>query len=131
MNRIRGGLSVDAPLRLVVLFGSRSTGRARPGSDVDIAIVPRDPGWSIWEEGQLAARLESALGLSVDIVRLDLASTLLSWEVVKTGVLVCAETPEDWTRIVVSVMAEHADFAPLAERTARSFFRRVAESRVP
>lgn len=31
-------------LRLCVLFGSRATGRARPGSDVDLAVWPSPPG---------------------------------------------------------------------------------------
>jgi predicted nucleotidyltransferase len=128
VDRLRGQLGDDAGLRLAVLFGSRSTGRARPDSDVDVAIVPREPDWSIWEEGRLASRLETALGLPVDVVRLDLASTLLRWEIVRTGVPIVADSPEEWTRTLVSVTAEHADFAPIAERAARSFLHRLAEA---
>lgn len=34
----------ERELRLCVLFGSRATGRARPGSDVDLAVWPSPPG---------------------------------------------------------------------------------------
>lgn len=118
-------------MRLAVLFGSQASGRARPDSDVDIAIVPQDTSSSLWDEGRWAADLEAALARSVDLVRLDLAPILLQWEVFKDGVLLFADPPEEWAKHIIRVMAEHADYAPAAERVGRSFLRCLADSRTP
>lgn len=115
------------PLRVAALFGSRATGLARPDSDVDIAIVPHDPSLSLWDEGGLAADLEMALGLPVDLVRMDLAPTLVRWEIVKSGRPILADPPDAWTRLVASVLGEHADHRPAADRLARAFLQKLAQ----
>ena len=51
------------------LFGSVASGSARPGSDVDIAVV-HCPAENFY---RLAARLERALDLPLDLVDLDRA----------------------------------------------------------
>jgi uncharacterized protein len=115
-------------LRLAVLFGSRAMERARPGSDVDLAIVPWDPHLSLWDEGALASRVEEAIGCDVDLVRLDLAPTLLRWEIIKHGIPIVAASPDEWTKLLVRVLSEHADYAPSADRAARALVRHVASA---
>jgi len=51
------------------LFGSVAHGQGRPGSDVDIAVAGCPPA----KFYQLAARLERALALPLDLVDLDMA----------------------------------------------------------
>ncbi len=56
------------------LFGSTVTGRLRPGSDVDLAVGGCPPA-SFY---RLAAELERALGMTLDVVDLDLAPPALA-----------------------------------------------------
>jgi uncharacterized protein len=125
-QRARAVFALGPPLELAVLFGSRASGGGRPDSDVDIAIVPKQEDLSLWQEGALSADLEHALGLPVDLVRLDRASTLLRWEVMRCGVPLHSDPPEAWARLLARVLAEHADFAPAAERAAQAYLRRLA-----
>lgn len=126
--RARERLQIGPAMRLAVLFGSHARGAERPGSDVDIAFIPRDPALSLWDEGRIASKLEAALHHPVDLVRLDLAPTLVRWEVIKSGIPLLAEPADEWTSLITQVLAEHADYAPAAEAAARSVLHRLADS---
>jgi predicted nucleotidyltransferase len=83
-------------LDLVVVFGSQASGRARPGSDVDVAVrmVRRD--WDNPEgELDLVGDLVSAFGGNgdVDVAFLNGASPLLLFEVARTGIPVYQRKP--------------------------------------
>src|SRR5262245_5453800 len=81
-------------VRCAYVFGSVARGRARPRSDVDVAVL---------FEGASTARaldhltedLEDAAGRAVDLVDLATASPLLAHQIVKTGsCLVCRDRAE-------------------------------------
>ena len=76
-----------------VLFGSRASGRARPDSDVDVGIEPADPLLPPSAELDLAARLSSASGAEVDLVRLDQDAPLLGRKIARVGVCLLEATP--------------------------------------
>lgn len=63
-----------------MLFGSRARGRARPDSDVDLAVEA--PGVDLWT---LAADLSQAVGLEVDVVDLREAGYPLLKSVLRDG----------------------------------------------
>lgn len=72
---------------VVYLFGSRAAGAVHESSDFDIAVlagepIPVDLRWEIQQE--LAVILRS----DVDLVDLRLASTVMRFQVVTTGVVV-------------------------------------------
>lgn len=76
-------LAQTAGLRLVVLFGSRARGAARPGSDVDIAIL----GGAQERHADVIQSLCSVFpGHSLDVIRLESADALLRHEVMHRGV---------------------------------------------
>jgi predicted nucleotidyltransferase len=112
-------------VRLAFLFGSRATGRARPDSDVDLAFLPADPALSLWDEGLLQHALEQALGLPVDLVRLDGAGPVLRWQVARDGKLVHADRQETAVRWRASAASEHADDGERIEAAARTYLARV------
>ena len=75
-------------LDLIVLFGSHAKGRARKGSDVDVAVRARKRRWgdADWELGlvsDLTAALESAG--EVDVAFLNGADPILLFEVASDG----------------------------------------------
>ena len=127
LEPLRRALAGEPLLRLAVLFGSHATGRARAGSDVDVAILPCED-LSLAAELDLAARLSQALCREVDLVRLDHANVLVRWEVARDGVCVLAEPAYEWTRFRAHAASEHADLAEPLRIAAELYRRRVAES---
>ena len=76
-------------LDLIVLFGSKTRGRDRRGSDVDVAVRARrrrwgDANWELSLVSELAAALES--GGEVDVAFLNGADAVLLFEVASDGV---------------------------------------------
>ena len=127
-QRIRAVIDGGPPLRLAVLFGSAATARLRADSDVDIGIVPCDPELSLGEELELQARLEAVCGRSVDLVRLDRASTLLRWEAARSGVPIVTEAPHTFSRFQAEAAIEHADLMEVLGPAAERFRRRLAST---
>lgn len=83
-------------LDMVVVFGSQASGRAKPGSDVDVAVrlIRRD-----WDDPQGELDLVGDLvGVfdgngDVDVAFLNGASPLLLFEVARTGIPVYQRKP--------------------------------------
>lgn len=112
-------------LDFAFLFGSWARDQARPESDIDVAIMPLGD-WSLAAELDLQGQLSRASGAAVDVVRLDRASLLLAWEVVRDGLRLVGQ-PSRVARYEAEVALEHADAAPALDRAARHYARRIAE----
>jgi predicted nucleotidyltransferase len=93
LERIQGALRAGPPLRLAVLFGSRTTEVARADSDFDIGIVPTHAGLTLHAELALAEALSGASLHEVDLVRLDVDNPLLGREVAKSGLCLYEASP--------------------------------------
>ena len=128
MDIARRVLAEGPPLRLAVLFGSHAKGRARPNSDVDIAILPCDPDLEVHQENRIATELAWALGRDVDVVRIDRVPTDLKWRIARDGVLLCAASPSELTRFRATAACEYADFAPALANASRLLTRRLTRS---
>ncbi|MGH7148075.1 MAG: type VII toxin-antitoxin system MntA family adenylyltransferase antitoxin [Nitrospiraceae bacterium] len=73
-------------------FGSQAKGTARPKSDVDLAVLARDPIPSI-HRFELAQELATQLHRDVDLVGLRTASTVMRMQVLSTGA--CLNAPNE------------------------------------
>jgi predicted nucleotidyltransferase len=122
---LRGG----PPVRLAILFGSTARGTQRNDSDIDIGIVPEDPELPLNEELTLQTELSRVSGRQVDLVRLDRASTLLRWQVVRYGRALIEAEPFAAARFTADTVAEYLDFAPAFERAAENFRRVLTAGR--
>jgi predicted nucleotidyltransferase len=87
-SRLRRALADESSVALALLFGSRATGRSRPGSDVDIAV--RASGADPLDLGR---RLALALGVEVDVIDLDDVGYPMLRELVDHGVVVAERVP--------------------------------------
>jgi len=124
--RLTDALPVAPALRLVVLFGSRARGTARPESDLDVGIVPVDRDLPLGGELELQARLEQACGGPIHLVRLDRASTLLKWKVANEGRVLRSDPPHAWARFVAASASEFAELAPQLHAAEERFRARLA-----
>ena len=76
---------------VIILFGSRRNGRARPDSDVDIAFLG-DRTVGGYERFMIAQELAGRLAADVDLVDLSTASTVLRAQIITGGtVMYCSD----------------------------------------
>ena len=109
---------------LIILFGSRVSGRHTPMSDVDVAVYPSNPG--IGEKLLLTADVmeaaSRAFGVAedrVDVVFLDEELPLeLAFEILSRGKLVYCENRELYSELRARVLSKYLDFKVFAEKLA-------------
>jgi predicted nucleotidyltransferase len=129
LDLIVAALRSGPPVRLAILFGSTARDTQRIDSDIDIGIVPEDPELPLNEELTLQTELSRVSGRQVDLVRLDHASTILRWQVVRYGWALVEAEPFAAARFTADTVAEYLDFAPAFERAAENFRRVLTAGR--
>lgn len=92
----------------VYIFGSVATGRARRGSDFDLAIVTKKV-ISGQERLRIEADLSSRLRRDVDLVVFGQVAPLLQHQILKYGHLICENDPTERVRQEVRARAEYMD----------------------
>jgi predicted nucleotidyltransferase len=109
-------LRAEQGLRLAILYGSAATGKMRPGSDVDLALLFDSP-LGVERKMELISRLESELQRDVDLVDLfDLNGTILKQVLHKGRVLIQAK-PGALAGLVQRMIYNQADMMPYVSRT--------------
>lgn len=112
IDGIRGVLDRRADVRLAYVFGSVARGRARPRSDVDVAVLcagasaPR-------VLDQLTEELEDAAGRRVDLIDLATAPPLLAHQVVSTGTCIVCRHPSERAAFETRTVLRYLDTAHL------------------
>jgi uncharacterized protein len=124
VDRVKEVLESVPGVRLAVLFGSTAGGRARAGSDIDVA-VSIGPGLELPPSLQVA--LERATGQPVSVTRLDDAPPLLRFEIGRDGVVLIEREPGGWVRFRAQAMIDWWDWAPTARMMHRAMVRRLRE----
>ena len=115
-------------MRLAFLFGSAATRGPNAARDVDVAVAFAQP-LSLLQQGALCAQLEQIVGREIDLVDLDSASTLLRWEVVRSGIVLAARDRRDLVDFRARVPLEYFDLQPYLEREAAGLRRALEKSR--
>ncbi|HVH29768.1 MAG TPA: nucleotidyltransferase domain-containing protein [Vicinamibacterales bacterium] len=116
------------------IFGSTATGRSRPESDVDVAVLlAQRPGRgrTLTDRLRLIADLDSALHRSdVDVVILNDAPPLLAHRILSKGRLVFERSASARVRFQVRTAARYLDLIPMFETHIRYLRKKVREGRV-
>jgi hypothetical protein len=110
----------------VYLFGSQSTGKAKPESDLDLALLlypGQEDDFSLLE---LAVSLEKALGRRVDLVILNRAGELLKYQVRRYGRLLYDRDPRLRKQFEVRGRKSFEDFLYLHRRYIERTFHHPA-----
>ena len=127
-GRLITALQGRPEVRLAFLFGSAATRGPNAARDVDVAVAFAQP-LSLLQQGALCAQLEQIVGREIDLVDLDGASTLLRWEVVRTGIVLAARDRRDLVDFRARVPLEYFDLQPYLEREADGLRRALEKSR--
>ncbi len=116
-------------LDLIVVFGSQATGRARPDSDIDVAVRLMHRDWDNPEgELDLVGELVGALGNGdVDVVFLNGASPLLLFEVARTGTPVYQRKPTTFMEFQSYAARRYYDHRKFLDWQSAYLRRRVQE----
>jgi len=101
-------------IRLAILFGSLASGKARPDSDLDLAL---DIGHRM-EAGEKRALIEAlaiATGRPVDLVDLRTAGEPVLSQILRHGQLIYGSN-RDYAALLSRHLIDKADFAPYRDR---------------
>ena len=120
LTRLASALEARDEVLEAYLFGSRARGRARPRSDVDVAVYidegrARDGVWGY--RAQLATELMGALRTDdVDVVVLNRAPILLYHRVLRDGVRLFSRDLRATTTRAGRALSRYFDFLPQLDK---------------
>jgi hypothetical protein len=102
-------LKRDDNVDFAVLFGSQGSGKAKPESDLDVAVYFKDP-----PQGMAALHyintLSEAAGEEVDVSVLNRASAFLRHQVFKTGVPLVIKDPVGYRRFREKTITDYQEY---------------------
>jgi uncharacterized protein len=101
-------------LTLAILFGSQASGRARPHSDVDVAVLGHVP-LSAEQRMSLVSELAQATGRPVDLIDMATAGEPMLGQVLSHGRRVLG-SDEVYAQLLSRHLLDAADFLPYVER---------------
>jgi len=104
LDLLDGQLGVDC----LWVYGSEAAGRARPDSDLDVAVLARQR-LSATELADLRGEAEALLGRAVDLIDLDQASPILAYQVLKHGRLLVDRNPSRRYRFTAALPGRRED----------------------
>jgi predicted nucleotidyltransferase len=118
------------PVAAAYLFGSQAQGQARPGSDVDVAVLLDADHHSRPEELRLTFMVELARSLrrDVHIVVLNTAGGELLRQVFSKGICLVNNNSAFVSRFKTTRFAMLADFGYYTRNLQRGFERRLKEA---
>jgi uncharacterized protein len=124
VEALRKALSGRKDVRVALLFGSRSRGRARPDSDADVAVLGRDLNLL-----RLASDLSAAAEVEVDVVSLSDPGYPLLNALLRDGLLLHEGEPGAAAAWRSRAWLQAETDRPWFERMRDAYLRRLAEGR--
>ena len=119
-------LLATAGVRFAYLFGSRATGRHRPDSDADIAILTDRP-LTLLAESRLCVDLARALDVAaVDLVDLRRAPLRLVGRILSDGLVIHGRDHPDRVEFEVVNRGRYFDFLPMQREHQEAYLRHMA-----
>ncbi|MCP5339493.1 MAG: nucleotidyltransferase domain-containing protein [Steroidobacteraceae bacterium] len=133
LDTLAGRLTADRDVAAAYLFGSRARGDARPGSDVDLAVI-LDKGLSARERWRkrlelIGASTSELCTDAVDLLILEDAPVPLAHRVIRDGRLLVDNNPKRRVAVVEDVLRRYLDEAWLRDALDRELKNRLLEGR--
>lgn len=130
LDELRQILEAEPDIAYALLFGSSARGIGRADRDVDVAVeLRRGAARDVQTLGRLAARLESAVGRSIDLVLLDEAPSPLAYRIFRDGRLIVERDHAALVRRKARAILDYLDFKPVEDLCAAGVLRAAARGR--
>ena len=123
-RRLASVLREFAEIDAAFLFGSVAEGRSREHSDIDIALVPNDPGLRARRLDILTALAKQGFD-NIDLVVLDTDDVVLNYEAVRPNCLVYARKGFSRGLYYSRRVREYFDFLPVLNTQREAYKRRL------
>jgi predicted nucleotidyltransferase len=111
-------------IQAVYLFGSAATGRQRPRSDLDLALVPRSDAVRR-QKLDILADLARAGFENVDLLLLDTHDVVLQYEAVRLNCLIYHTADFEPATFFSNVVRRYLDFLPVLEVQRQAYKQRI------
>lgn len=115
-GRAKEVLRAELGLKLAIIYGSTATGKMRPNSDVDIALLFDHP-LDAEQKMTLMSRLESELGRDVDLVDLFALNGTILKQVLTKGRVLIQTTSGALAELTQRMIYNQTDMMPYVSRT--------------
>lgn len=112
-------------VQVAILYGSATTGKLRPSSDIDVAVLFDQP-LSAERRMTLAGNLQSRLNRPVDLVDLSGVTGTILQQILCTGKVVIKKNPSAYNRLLQRMIYNQADMMPYARRALLQHAERFA-----
>ena len=94
-EKIRGYAIGRKAVIAIYVFGSAATGKDRPGSDIDLAVMVAASAFSGMARVEMETALSNLLYRDVDLVVFGRTTTLLQHQILKYGRLIYEAAPRE------------------------------------
>ena len=114
IEQARQALQAHPEVRLAIVFGSVAGGRARPDSDIDVAVLADTP-LEVDARIALVQDLALATGRAVDLVDLRTAGEPLLGQILQHGQRIKGSST-DFAALLARHLVDQEDFMPYVNR---------------
>ena len=114
IHALKPVLALHPELDVVIVFGSMATGRQRPDSDLDLAVMAARP-LTVAQRMALVGELALVTGRAIDLVDLRTVGEPLLGEVLVHGRRVLG-SDQAFAELLSKHVLDAADFLPYAQR---------------
>ena len=113
IDRIVEDLKKYPEVMVIILFGSYARGKAKPISDIDIAVIYRGA------KRTLEAEITSCSSYILDVVPFSRLPLYIQFEVIKYGKILFMRDEEYFIEVKRGVLREYLEMSYLYERMGR------------
>ncbi|MBS3056429.1 MAG: nucleotidyltransferase domain-containing protein [Candidatus Aenigmarchaeota archaeon] len=114
INKVVNELKKHRKIAAIILFGSFARGKEKPLSDIDIAVITKNP------DKDMEAEISSFSLNIFDIVNFHRLPLYIQFEVLKYGKPLFVRDEEYFSEIKREVVKEHLEMSHLYERINRT-----------
>jgi len=122
-KRVYKALSKEEDIIIAYVFGSTAKGKAHPFSDIDIAILLKEP--SVDKTMKIHSILTESLGEKVDTLLLNLAPPTLKYQIIKNGLRVISKNEDARISFEAKALSEGLDEGFLIAKVREAITRRL------
>lgn len=117
IEQVITALASHPNIELAIVFGSVASGKARPNSDIDVAVQQATP-LTVNDKMRLIADIAANTGRAVDLIDLRTVGEPLLGQILRHGQLVRGAA-SDLTILMQRHVYAMEDFMPYVERTLK------------